>query len=204
MTVSDPLEEALPDVGFIELEDPETGGIVVFDTGGPEAAAFARAARAAVEAREALFKRLAMDPIDGAHRPELPAGADDVLRGARAEAAALRSRRTSLAALAALRRCCSRAWPRRARWASAASADAADARPRRRPSIPTRPPSRRASIAPTAHVGDPIRISVVTVAKSGVPVNLPGTSIWGRSRCSAATRRRSRTWATAASGASSS
>jgi len=63
VTVTDPLEEALPDVGLIELEDPETGGIVVFDTGGPEAAAFARNARAAVEARNALFKRLAMDPI---------------------------------------------------------------------------------------------------------------------------------------------
>ena len=63
VTVSDPLEEALPDVGLIEMVDPETGGIVVFDTGGPEAAAFARSARAAVEARSALFKRLAMDPI---------------------------------------------------------------------------------------------------------------------------------------------
>jgi uncharacterized protein (DUF58 family) len=64
VTVSDPLEEALPDVGFIELYDPETGGVVVFDTGGPEAAAFSRAARAAIDARNALFKRLAMDPID--------------------------------------------------------------------------------------------------------------------------------------------
>src|SRR6185436_14233854 len=26
-----------------------------------------------------------------------------------------------------------------------------------------------------AHVGDPIRLGVVTVAKTGVPVNLPGT-----------------------------
>jgi uncharacterized protein (DUF58 family) len=63
VTVSDPLEEALPDVGLLEMVDPETGGIVVFDTGGPEAAAFARSARAAVEARNALFKRLSMDPI---------------------------------------------------------------------------------------------------------------------------------------------
>src|SRR6476620_1713261 len=63
VTVSDPLEEALPDVGLSEMEDPETGGIVVFDTGGPEAAAFAKAAREGVAARNALFKRLAMDPI---------------------------------------------------------------------------------------------------------------------------------------------
>ena len=77
VTVSDPLEEALPDVGFIELVDPETGGTVVFDTGGPEAAAFSRAARAAVEQRKALFKRLAMDPIevrtDRAYLPALTA-----------------------------------------------------------------------------------------------------------------------------------
>src|SRR6478672_7201171 len=46
--VSDPLEEALPDVGLIEMVDPETGGVVVFDTGGPEAAAFAKAAREGV------------------------------------------------------------------------------------------------------------------------------------------------------------
>src|SRR6476659_925667 len=75
VTVSDPLEEALPDVGFIELEDPETGGVVVFDTGGPEAAAFARAARAAVDARNALFKRLSMDQVqvrtDRAYLPAL-------------------------------------------------------------------------------------------------------------------------------------
>src|SRR6478672_3649595 len=62
--VSDPLEEALPDVGFIEMYDPETGGTVLFDTGGPESAAFSRAARAEAEARKALFKRLAMDPIE--------------------------------------------------------------------------------------------------------------------------------------------
>ena len=66
VSVIDPLEEELPDVGFVELEDPETGETVLFDTGGPEAAAFARAARAAAEARKALFKRLAMDPSTSA------------------------------------------------------------------------------------------------------------------------------------------
>jgi hypothetical protein len=61
-------------VGLVELEDPETGGTLVFDTGGPEAAAFARAARAEAEARRALFKRLSMDAIDvRTDRPYLPA-----------------------------------------------------------------------------------------------------------------------------------
>jgi vacuolar-type H+-ATPase subunit C/Vma6 len=36
----------------------------VFDTGGPEAAAFARAAQRTAEARRDLFKRLSMDPIE--------------------------------------------------------------------------------------------------------------------------------------------
>jgi uncharacterized protein (DUF58 family) len=74
VSVADPLEEALPNVGLIELEDPETGGTFVFDTGGPEAAAFARAARSAADARRALFKRLSMDAIEvTTDKPYLPA-----------------------------------------------------------------------------------------------------------------------------------
>jgi len=74
VTVGDPLEEALPNVGLVELEDPETGGAIVFDTGGPEAGAFARAARRMAEARRDLFKRLSMDPIElRTDRPYLPA-----------------------------------------------------------------------------------------------------------------------------------
>lgn len=74
VVVGDPLEDGFPNVGLIELEDPETGGLVVFDTGGPEAAAFARAARQGVEKRRALFKRLSMDAIDvRTDRPYLPA-----------------------------------------------------------------------------------------------------------------------------------
>ena len=40
VTVTDPLEEGFPRVGLIELEDPETGDVVVFDTSGKEGAAF--------------------------------------------------------------------------------------------------------------------------------------------------------------------
>jgi uncharacterized protein (DUF58 family) len=64
VTIGDPLEQGLPDVGLIEMEDPESGGSIVFDTGGPEAAAFARSTRAVRAARQTLFKRLAMDPIE--------------------------------------------------------------------------------------------------------------------------------------------
>ena len=63
VSVTDPLELGLPSVGLVELADPETGEIVVFDTSGPEARAFARDARKAVETRESLFRRLDMDAL---------------------------------------------------------------------------------------------------------------------------------------------
>jgi uncharacterized protein (DUF58 family) len=40
ITVTDPLEETLPRVGLVEMEDPETGELVVFDTSGAEARVF--------------------------------------------------------------------------------------------------------------------------------------------------------------------
>jgi uncharacterized protein (DUF58 family) len=74
VTVTDPLEEALPEVGLVELEDPETGQIVVFDTSGPEGRAFAEDSRRAREAREALWRRLDLDAITlRTDRPYLPA-----------------------------------------------------------------------------------------------------------------------------------
>jgi uncharacterized protein (DUF58 family) len=74
VTIGDPLEQGLPNVGLIEMQDPESGGTIVFDTGGPEAAAFARSVKAVREARVTLFKRLAMDPIElSTDKPYLPA-----------------------------------------------------------------------------------------------------------------------------------
>jgi uncharacterized protein (DUF58 family) len=63
VAVTDPLEEALPSVGLVEMEDPETGELVLFDTSGPEARAAEKEARKALEARQALFRRLSMDGI---------------------------------------------------------------------------------------------------------------------------------------------
>src|SRR6185436_20819559 len=62
----------------------------------------------------------------------------------------------------------------RAAWAAdgGAAGDAGSAAAAVDPDAPT--VAARADKA-EAHVGDPIRISVVAVAKSGVPVNLPGT-----------------------------
>jgi uncharacterized protein (DUF58 family) len=74
VTVTDPLEEALPAVGLVELEDPETGELVVFDTSGPEGRAFAAESRALREGRQALFRRLDLDAIAvRTDRPYLPA-----------------------------------------------------------------------------------------------------------------------------------
>jgi uncharacterized protein (DUF58 family) len=74
VAVTDPLEEALPAVGLVEMEDPETGARVLFDTSGREARAWERDARRATEARDALFRRLKMDPIRvRTDRPYLPA-----------------------------------------------------------------------------------------------------------------------------------
>jgi len=75
VTVTDPLEEALPSVGLLELQDPETGEVVVFDSSGREARAFTAEARATVLARQTLFRRLSMDAIsvrtDRAYLPAL-------------------------------------------------------------------------------------------------------------------------------------
>ena len=63
VSISDPLELGLPDVGLVELSDPETGEIVTFDTSGPESKAFAREARRSAEARDSMFRRLDMDAL---------------------------------------------------------------------------------------------------------------------------------------------
>ncbi len=74
VAVTDPLEEILPAVGLVEMEDPETGELVVFDTGARDARQWERDARRAVDARDALFRRLKMDPIRvRTDRPYLPA-----------------------------------------------------------------------------------------------------------------------------------
>jgi uncharacterized protein (DUF58 family) len=73
VTVTDPLEEALPPVGLLELEDPETGEMVVFDSSGPEGRALAGESKARREALQALFRRLDLDAITvRTDRPYLP------------------------------------------------------------------------------------------------------------------------------------
>jgi uncharacterized protein (DUF58 family) len=74
VVVSDPLEDQLPPIGLVDLVDPETNEVVVFDTSGPEARAFADSTRAQRESRQALFRRLSLDAIAvSTDRPYLPA-----------------------------------------------------------------------------------------------------------------------------------
>jgi hypothetical protein len=64
VTVADPRENKLPDVGLLELQDAETGETIIFDTG-------SKAARSkyelAAKSREAgfsnLFKSLGVDHV---------------------------------------------------------------------------------------------------------------------------------------------
>ena len=60
--VSDPAESELPDVGLVELEDPETGALMLVDTSS-RSVRRAFAAKAAVE-REELFKVFRKNSID--------------------------------------------------------------------------------------------------------------------------------------------
>lgn len=64
VTIEDPREQALPDVGLLELEDAETGRPVVLDTHQARGrAAYARRMRARRERVAELFPRLGVDHI---------------------------------------------------------------------------------------------------------------------------------------------
>ena len=64
VTLEDPAERVLPDVGPARLEDPETGEVLEIDTSHPAVrAAFAQRIAADDEARRKLFGRLGLDEI---------------------------------------------------------------------------------------------------------------------------------------------
>ena len=183
VSVSDPLEEALPDVGLHRARGPgdRRHGACSTPAGPRRRRSRARRARRST-AREALFKRLAMDAIDvRTDRPYLPA-LTAVLRGAGAEAAALRRRGVAVAG-----GCGGRAGGAR-RCARAAQAPTRRARRRRR----GRPRRRRSGRADGrgARRTAPRRTSAIRSAsassrspraRAGQPARR--RSIWGRFRC---------------------
>jgi uncharacterized protein (DUF58 family) len=64
VVVSDERELTLPNVGFLELQDAETGETVFLDTSSRRhRELYRQRAAAAIEQRERLFKKLRMDPI---------------------------------------------------------------------------------------------------------------------------------------------
>lgn len=64
VTLEDPSERVLPDIGAARLEDPETGEILEIDTSHPAVrAAFAQRVSAEDAARRKLFGRLGLDEI---------------------------------------------------------------------------------------------------------------------------------------------
>ena len=64
VVVGDPLEQALPPVGLLVLEDLESGELVEIDTSSAAAADYARRARAAAQAREMALRRLNVDRVE--------------------------------------------------------------------------------------------------------------------------------------------
>ncbi len=64
VTVEDPAEQRLPDVGVARLTDPESGEVVEVDTSDPEVRAwFAAQVEAEGRARQSLFARLGIDEV---------------------------------------------------------------------------------------------------------------------------------------------
>jgi hypothetical protein len=62
--VADPRELELPDVGFVELEDPETGDTLLVDTGDPEFRdAFRKEARHEYKRIQTIFQKVSVDYV---------------------------------------------------------------------------------------------------------------------------------------------
>nr|WP_236673449.1 DUF58 domain-containing protein [Comamonas sp. JC664] len=65
VVVADPLEEAFPRLGLVDMEDPETGERFIVDTSDPRVRGrFARAMQAARDERRKLFKKLELDHVE--------------------------------------------------------------------------------------------------------------------------------------------
>jgi uncharacterized protein (DUF58 family) len=63
VVVGDPLEQELPPVGLVVLEDLETGEVVEVDTTAHARSAFAKAAKRAAEQRDQMLRRINLDVV---------------------------------------------------------------------------------------------------------------------------------------------
>jgi len=65
ITITDPREVTLPDVGLIELQDAETGSTFLVDTSNKSVREkFSAKSHAMIEEREKIFSAVSMDHID--------------------------------------------------------------------------------------------------------------------------------------------
>ncbi|MEM1347953.1 MAG: DUF58 domain-containing protein [Myxococcota bacterium] len=65
VVITDPMEEQLPNLGLVRIEDPESGEVFTVDTTSRKIRrAFEEAARGKREAREKLFRRLKIDFVN--------------------------------------------------------------------------------------------------------------------------------------------
>jgi uncharacterized protein (DUF58 family) len=64
VTITDPLEEQLPKLGYVWLEDVESGEVVALDTSGRGGRRFAELVRRERDEREALFRRQNLDFVN--------------------------------------------------------------------------------------------------------------------------------------------
>jgi hypothetical protein len=65
VVITDQREMELPDAGFVELEDPETGEVALIDTASVRLRdRFAARRRAAVAERDTMFRKMDTDTID--------------------------------------------------------------------------------------------------------------------------------------------
>jgi uncharacterized protein (DUF58 family) len=64
VAIGDPLEEHLPSLGLVTLEDFETGEILEFDSSGPEGRVYAESVARRRAEREALLKRMSLDFVN--------------------------------------------------------------------------------------------------------------------------------------------
>ncbi len=65
VAVADPFEGAFPNVGLVELEDPETGATFVVDSAQPRIrGAFAKEMKRRAQERDKLFKKLQLDYVE--------------------------------------------------------------------------------------------------------------------------------------------
>jgi uncharacterized protein (DUF58 family) len=64
VSIADPLEEELPRLGYLYLEDVETGEVIAFDSSSADRRRYAAQVKEARAAREALFRRLRMDFVN--------------------------------------------------------------------------------------------------------------------------------------------